>query len=344
MKLENHLIYFDITQICKIGCEFCMYSDKHTIKDHFILTEQAKDNISKLINHKEIKRVSISGEGEPLNNIKAFKEILSLSNGGISFEFITSGYIPHDKLLNLYDDINKIIIKNGDTCNIRLSTDSYHIPKIHHKPHAVSVKYLLDNNLTNMTFSFRSIDIDKEFTRQYLIEELELLGLRSEVQIIDSLEDNIIINNKKLQIDYKNLVKPTFLKDTKYMTLSEYIEAKEQKMNKIFTLGNINPKPLLNGMGITIKPNGDIYFYGIDNNKLANIHTDILDIHFFKRIIKHDKLINILYTEPFMNLMDRISINDDVKQLIKNANNPYWIIKEIMFYDKSLLKKMIEND
>ena len=344
MKLENHLIYFDITQICGIGCDFCMYSDKHTIKDHLVLTKKAKENISKLINHQEIKRVSISGEGEPLNNIKAFKEILLLSNGGISFEFITSGYISHNKLINLYDEINQIIIKNGDTCNIRLSTDSYHIPKIDHKPHAVSVKYFLDNNLTNMTFSFRSIDIDKKFTRNYLQEELKQIGIESKILINDELEDSIIVDNKELQIDYKNLVKPTFLKDTKHMTLSEYIKAKEKKLNKVFTLGNINPKPLLNGMGITIKPNGDIYFYGIDSNLLGNVHSDTLDIDFFKNIVLENKLIHTLYTIPFMKLMDKISINEDVEKLIKDANNPYWIIKEIISYDKSLLNKMIEND
>jgi hypothetical protein len=321
-----------------------MYSDKHMVRDHLVLTEKAKENISNLINHREIKKVSISGEGEPLNNIKALKEILSLSKGGIAFEFITSGYISNDKLLKLYYDINKLITKNGDTCNIRLSTDSYHISKINNKPHAISIKYLLDNNLTNITVSFRSIDIDKKFTRDYLKKEFALLGMQSNLIVIDTLEDNIVVNNKKFQIDYRNLVKPTFLKNTKYMTLAEYVEAKEQKLNKIFTLGNINKKPSSNGLGITIKPNGDVYFYGIDNNKLANIHIDDLDIEFFKEIVKNDRLVNTLYTKPFMNLMDKISINDDIKQLIRNANNPYWVIKEIMHYDKFLLNKMIEND
>ena len=345
MKLENHLIYFDITQICGIGCDFCMYSDKHTIKDHLTLTEKAKENISKIINHKEIKRVSISGEGEPLNNIKAFKEILSLSHGGISFEFITSGYINHEKLIKLYDEINEIIIKNGDTCNIRLSTDSYHIPKIDNKPHAVSIKYFLDKKLTNMTFSFRSIDIDKKFTRKYLQNELQKIDIESKIIINDDLEDSIIIDSKEFQIDYKNLVKPTFLtKNINYMTLSEYIKAKENKLKKVFTLGNINPNPLANGMGITIKPNGDIYFYGIDFKLLGNIHNDTLDIDFFKNIVKNDKLIYALYTIPFMQLMDNISINDDILKLIRDTNNPYWIIKEILSYDRTLLNKMIEND
>jgi len=344
MTLENHLVYIDITQICGIGCDFCMYADKHTVKERLVLTKKAKENISKLINHKEIKRVSISGEGEPLNNIKAFKEILCLSNGGIAFEFITSGFIPHDKLIKLYEDINRIIIGNGDTCNIRLSTDSYHIEKIDHKPHAISIKYLLDNNLKNMTFSFRSIDTDKEFTRKYLQEELETLSLNSDIEIKDVLEDCITIENKKIQIDYKNLVKPHFLENTKYMTLAEYIKAKEEKLGKRFTLGNINKAPLSNGMGITIKPDGSVFFYGIESSLLGNIHSDILSINYFKNIVRDNKLINILYTKPFMDIMDEISENVKVKKLINEVNNPYWIIKEIMKYDETILEKIAEND
>ena len=97
-------------------------------------------------------------------------------------------------------------------------------------------------------------------------------------------------------------------------------------------------------MGITIKPNGDVYFYGIDSKILANIHFDTLDINFFKEIVKTDKLINTLYTIPFMNHMDKISINDDIEKLINNANNPYWVIKEIMSYDETLLDKIVNND
>lgn len=344
MKLENHLIYIDITQVCGIGCDFCMYADKHTIKERLVLTKKSKENISKLINHKEIKRVSISGEGEPLNNIKAFKEILCLSKGGIAFEFITSGFIPHDKLIKLYEDINQIIIDNGDTCNIRLSSDSYHIAKIDYKPHAISIKYFLDNNLKNMTFSFRSIDTDKEFTRQYLQKELESVNLRSVIKMKDSLEDCITVGNEKFQIDYKNLVKPSFLQSTKYMTLSEYITAKEKKLGKEFTLGNINKTPLSNGMGITIKPNGDVFFYGIESNLLANIHSDVLNINYFKNLVRDNKLINTLYTTPFMELMDKISTNENIKKLINVANNPYWIIKEIIKYDKTILDRIVKND
>jgi len=343
MNLNNHLIYIDITQICGIGCEFCMYSDKHTIKDHLILTEKAKENISQIINHKEVKRVSVSGEGEPLNNIKAFIEILELSKGGISFEFITSGNINHDKLIEFYKDINNILSKNKDVCNIRLSTDSYHIKKIKYFPHAISLKYFFDHNLQNLTFSFRSIDIDKEFTRNYLKNELSLLNITSNIIINTVLDDKIIINNKSFQIDYKNLVKPVFVKNIKYMTLTEYIQAQEKRYKKDFTLGSMNLYPSSNGIDLTIKPNGDTYFYGIDSVKLGNIHSDNLTIEILKDIINKDKLIYTLHTIPFLKLMDKISINDNIRAMINRANNPYWIIKEIISYDKSLLEKLIEN-
>ena len=46
MKLTDHLLYIDITQICGIGCSFCMYSDKHKLtkitkhaKRHFWLND-----------------------------------------------------------------------------------------------------------------------------------------------------------------------------------------------------------------------------------------------------------------------------------------------------------------
>lgn len=70
MKLTDHLLYIDITQICGIGCSFCMYSDKHKGGINLVLTEKSENNLKGLINHNSVKRISISGEGEPLNNIE----------------------------------------------------------------------------------------------------------------------------------------------------------------------------------------------------------------------------------------------------------------------------------
>lgn len=337
MKLENHLIYIDITQICGIGCEFCMYSDKHPIKDHLELTDKAKKNISRLINNKEVSKVVISGEGEPLNNIKAFKEILQLSKGGISFEFITSGFLQNDKLFTFYKDIDEILSKNNDTCNIRLSSDSYHISKIKNKPHAVSIKYFLENCFNSLTFSFRSIDIDKDFTRQYLKNELKRYDIKSHTIINEELEDSLVVDNNEFKIEYKNLVNPTFIDNNEYMSLEEYIKVKEKRYDKNFTLGNITKRPLLNGMGITVKPNGDVFFYGIDNYLLANIHNKEVNIDFFKNIIKNNSFIKKFYTIPFLEIMNEISKTKKIKDLIVKVNNPYWIIKELMKNDQNVL-------
>ena len=337
MQLENHLIYIDITQICGIGCEFCMYSDKHTTKDHLVLTDKAKKNISKLINDKETSKVAISGEGEPLNNIKAFKEILQLSKGGISFEFITSGYLQHDKLFTFYKDIDEILSKNNDTCNIRLSSDSYHIPKIKNKPHAISIKYFLENCFNTLTFSFRSIDIDKDFTREYLKKELKAYDINAHIITNEDLEDSLIVNGSEFKIEYKNLVNPTFIDNNEYMNLEEYIRVKEKRYGENFTLGIVTKQTLLNGMGITVKPNGDVFFYGIDNYLLANIHNKEINIDFFKAIVKNNSFIKKFYTIPFLEIMNEITKTKEIEDLIIKVNNPYWIIKELMKENQYIL-------
>ena len=130
MDLKGHLLYIDITQICGIGCAFCMYADKHKTGMSMELSSLARENLAALINAPDVKRISISGEGEPLNNARVFHEILELSQGGKRFEFITSGFFPHEKMAEFYDTTNRIVLSRGDTCNIRLSSDSHHIDKV----------------------------------------------------------------------------------------------------------------------------------------------------------------------------------------------------------------------
>ena len=161
MKLQGHLLYIDITQICGIGCTFCMYADKHQSGKSMVLSMQARENLARLINDQAVKRISVSGEGEPLNNIKTFHEILGLSNGGRRFEFITSGFLRHEKMIDFYEETNRIVLQNGDSCNIRLSSDSHHIDKIKWRAHGLSLDYLRRSRPEGLSFSFRSIDIDQ---------------------------------------------------------------------------------------------------------------------------------------------------------------------------------------
>lgn len=64
MELQGHLLYIDITQICGIGCDFCMYADKHKAGMNMELSTLARENLATLINASQVKRISISGEGD----------------------------------------------------------------------------------------------------------------------------------------------------------------------------------------------------------------------------------------------------------------------------------------
>lgn len=340
MKLTGHLLYIDITQICGIGCAFCMYADKHQSGMSMQLSVQAKANLRSLINSPDVKRISISGEGEPLNNVRVFNEILSLSDGGKAFEFITSGFFPHELLAEFYDKTNDIVISKGDICNIRLSSDHHHIEKIKHKPHGFSINYLLDYRPKGLTFSFRSVDTDRNFTRDYLIDELRGWGLTASIESRSVLEDILETEGECFNIDYKNLVNPSPYTSAGYLNLQGYIQAIEQKIEKRFTLGSLNKFPQVNGMDLTVKPNGDVFFYGIENERLGNIHFDRICWEDLARHVSETPLVRALYTRPFMDLINDSSKDQLVQSLIKKVNNPYWLVKEMANYD-GLLEQMI---
>jgi len=340
MDLQGHLLYIDITQICGIGCAFCMYSDKHKSGMSMELSTLARENLAALINSPDVKRISISGEGEPLNNAQVFHEILGLSEGRKSFEFITSGFFPHDKMVDFYEATNRIVLSNGDNCNIRLSADSHHIEKVKWRAHGLSMDYLLTRRPAGLSFSFRSIDTDREFTRDYLVSELARWGVRATIEPRNALEDVLIADAERLSIDYKNLVHPAPGTPMGYLNLYEYIKAIEEKVNKRFTLGSLNPLPLANGMDLTVKPNGDVYLYGIENQRLGNIHFDSVRWEHLASYVRETPLVRALYTQPLTDLLARFDNMEFVQSILAKANNPYWLVKEFSNHD-GLLEQLV---
>lgn len=333
MKLKNHLLYIDITQFCGIGCDFCMYTENHE-KSHLKLSPNALDNLSKLINTPDVKRISVSGEGEPLNNIQAFYQILALSKGNKKFEFITSGYLEYTKLRKVFDEIDRIISENGDTCNIRLSSDSHHIPKLKYLPHGKSIRDFREGIYKNLTLSFRSIDPDRMFTRQYLKEQAKEFGFNTDVKQINPLEDVISVEGVEFRIDYKNLIKPNGLYD-QYLDMWQYIKCTEEKLGKPFTLGSLNTEE--NGLDVTIKPNGDVFLYGLEFKKLGNIHEDQLSYQFIKDILLSNDVMKRLYEEPFKDVIFTLADKEFIEKAADKVNNPYWLIKEIYTHIRSEL-------
>ncbi|ARB26705.1 radical SAM protein [Pseudomonas tolaasii] len=340
MDLQGHLLYIDITQICGIGCAFCMYADKHKTGIGMELSTLARENLAALINAPQVKRISISGEGEPLNNIKVFHEILHLSNGGKAFEFITSGFFPHDKMLDFYDATDQIVLSNGDTCNIRLSADSHHIEKVKWRAHGLSLDYLRTRRPGGLSFSFRSIDTDRAFTRDFLVAELASWGMHATIEPCNALEDVLMVEGESFGIDYKNLVHPALGTPEGYLDLFDYIQAIETKINKRFTFGSLNKPPLANGMDLTVKPNGDLFLYGIENQRLGNIHFDHVRWEHLATHIRETPLARALYTQPLTDLLARFDDRELVQSIMAKANNPYWLVKELANHD-GLLEQMV---
>lgn len=342
MKLTNHLLYIDITQICGIGCSFCMYSDKHKGGINLVLTEKSENNLKGLINHNSVKRISISGEGEPLNNIEAFHKLIDFSYKKNEFEFISSGFLPKELMYQFYVDTNNILLKSKSKCNIRLSSDSYHIEKIKHRSHGLSIDWFIKNPESHLSFSFRSIDTDKEFTRNFLVSEAMKFGYNAKVNEINNLTDEIIINeNYIFKIDYKNLVKPKDVEKDTFLDLKNYINEIEIKTNKKFTLGSINIEN--NGMDVTIKPDGSVFFYGIENIKLGNLNQDDITWGNLEHHVEKNKLINNLYRIPFIDLIEPMKDNIILNEIIRRNNNPYWVMKELEKHP-GILNEIASND
>jgi hypothetical protein len=306
-----------------------MYAEKHKTGISMEISTFARENLTRLINDPDVKRVSISGEGEPLNNAKVFHEILGLSEGGRRFEFITSGFFPHDKMAAFYEATDRIVSGNGDTCNIRLSADSHHIEKMKWRAHGFSLDYVLHHRPSGLSFSFRSIDTDRDFTRKYLMSELASWGIDARIEPRSILEDALIVGDKRHSIDYKNLVHPASGTPPGYLDLEGYIEAIESKINKRFTFGSLNHPPQANGMDVTVKPNGDVYLYGIENQRLGNIHFDQIDWQWLSTHVRENPLIHTLYTQPLTDLLARLENTDLMRSIITKVNNPYWLVKEM---------------
>ncbi|WP_318483070.1 hypothetical protein [Photobacterium leiognathi] len=290
------------------------------------LSSKAITNLSRLINDPEVKRISVSGEGEPLNNIHVFYQILALSKGNRQFEFITSGYLEHEKLKSAFREIDRIVGANGDQCNIRLSSDSHHIPKLKYLPHGKCIDDFIEGTYSNLTLSFRSIDPDREFTRRYLIDQVKAIGFNAKVRTTGALEDVVEVEGTEFRIDYKNLVKPHGMYE-QYMSMWQYIDSIEQKTGKPFTLGSINKQE--NGLDVTIKPNGDVYLYGLEIRRLGNIHEDKISYELIKQVLFSNEVMRKLYEEPFREVIFSFGDREVISKAIETVNNPYWLIKEI---------------
>jgi hypothetical protein len=107
----------------------------------------------------------------------------------------------------------------------------------------------------------------------------------------------------------------------------QYIKCIEDKIGKQFTLGSLNAEE--NGLDVTIKPNGDVFLYGLEFKKLGNIHEDQISYELITDILLSNNVMRKLYEEPFRDVIFTFSDRAVIEQLIEKVNNPYWLMKEV---------------
>jgi hypothetical protein len=333
MYLGDHLLYIDVTNVCPYHCAFCMYSEVHSPSSTSLrLDPEARSNLGLLVNLPRIYRVSISGEGEPLINAPTILEILSLSEGGRRFELITSGFM--DKALaRLVAKASNILSEKGDALNIRISLDSYHAAESDSKQLGRLLDFLLELACSSapITVSFRSVECDRPAVRLLLTELLEDRKGTPDFIEVSPLEDAVILPSAPaLQITYKNMVYPGRVGRSDAMALADYVGLMESLYDKPFTFGHLSTPNYEKGLDITVKPNGDVLFYGIETMAHANIFQNSVDEPFLCDLVENDPYVSVFYRMPLSQILTEIqALNPEAATLIADVNNPYWIVKEL---------------
>jgi hypothetical protein len=297
------------------------------------LNDFAKQNLARLINHPETSHIILSAEGEPFNNEPAMEDIQMLSRGKRNyFQIITNGAWPQSQIRPRIKTLSRRAQKTGCDYSLRISLDSHHLEKVDKRNYAAFFEVFSgDKGATKgLSLAIRSLMEDRDLTRRTIFGLLEEKKIEYEAFTSSPLDEEIKFRNGNMvNVNYKNLVNPGVCNRTSNFPLEDYVAALEQKYGKTFTLGNLAAKRAEKGLDITIKPTGDVLFYGIEVENFGNIFKDEIDIDYFKRIVERNPLVNALYAAPFMHMINELSANPEIKRKIAKINNPYWVIKTL---------------
>jgi len=267
MLAKNHLLYIDITTKCGLGCEFCMYSSYSMEGSNLELTDHGFSQLSNLINHPDVKHIIISGEGEPFKATDLLKKVLSLSLGENYFQIITNGSWMNE--VSQFNDIVEIANNNNDNLSVRFSLDSFHWSILGKDTYKNIFSLISKYHSNNISFAFRSLLEEKEKTREYIDNISGITPIHH-----TDLDDIIYYENIEISLTYKNMVYPN--KEENKVSLNQYIDMLSIKYSKDFTFENLSTGCSQKGLDITIKPSGEIYFYGIDNKSYCNLNQSSL--------------------------------------------------------------------
>lgn len=286
-------------------------------------------NLSNLINDNETVHIIISGEGEPFNNLQTIFDILRLSEGNRYFQIITNGFWIGQDLVDRLQALNEVAATNGDHYSLRVSIDSYHAARLQHKKYieffSAVAKY--GAAMPHLSFAVRSLLEEKKFTRDLLSCLLKHIGIIFQIKSSTLLDDEIEFMGSNINVTYKNLVWPKQTRNT--IPMEKYIRYLELKYEKPFTFGNMAAQRAKKGLDVTVKYNGDVFFYGIETNSVANISEDTVTTDTLKHYVVSNSFLYNLYTKPFLSILSHLRKEPEINEVLDAINNPYWVIKRL---------------
>jgi hypothetical protein len=301
---------------------------KHRKGINLSITNEVKSRLMKFIN--DSKKVGISGEGEPLNHLDGIFDLLSLGNMGKRFDLITSADVSPEILNRLIDKATIITARTDSILRIRVSIDRFHRSNTQEKNIMLLLKRLLRINAINhnLELSFRSITTDVDFTKEYLNSIARGIGIHPEWIYRDELGYLMRIDLNNIEVDFQSIINPEESKIKDIFTIEEYIFLLEKRFKRPFTLGNMETedKPALD---VTIRPNGDIVFYGLECEKVGNIYQDNISYNDIRRFIENDLFYRVFIGRPFRDIISALRTNKKISEMIDKINNPYWNVREI---------------
>jgi len=342
MILNDHLLYIDVTNQCELDCAFCMYKKERLQNPQNLnLNINAKQNLSNLINDPETGYIIISGEGEPINNLQTIYDILELSSGNNKFQIISNGIWIHERGENILSTLNNMAKIKKDKYAIRLSLDSHHYPQVNLLNYKSFFMFALENEFPCIEFSLRSVKEDQRFVIEKLGELLEELAFEFNLLSESKTDDAIFIADKKISINYRNIVYPREINSVDCFSIWDYMHALEDKYGKRFSMGNITANSKSIGLDITIKPDGSIFFYGMEIEPLGNILKDNISIPYLKKRIQDTKLFEALYSKPLIPILMELAEDFNLRDCIEEVNNPYWVVRELYLKYQSKFDKVL---
>ena len=333
--MKRHLLYIDITTRCNVGCDHCMYNAKDASQIDLELDRRARSSLSALINADDIDVVTISGEGEPFSYFEGVKRVLSLSHGGRDIHILTKGLKVREEHLR---ELERIAHERGDSYVIRLSMDRGHAEKIPFHHYRSLFRMMRSSCLG---FAVRSVFEDRHLVRDTIGELLDGDCVPFVFESPNPLDDKFITRSDVIAVTYKAFVHPHKVGVIPELDMWGYVREIEKTCNRPFTLGHLRAVGAQPGLDITVKPTGDVVFYGAEFRSFGDIHNDQPSIESLLAARETHPWLKALYRRPFLDCITSLCGDPEVERLVREVNNPYWVIRELNAECPSALQKWL---